>query len=320
MSYEYVPKNESKPFSLFCSQIMNEVKLSLQKNGIFCTVYGIGSYAKNMVTRNGKAPYDLDYNLEIIKPLPQKYSDLKKLKNLVRNEMDKKLQNTGFSYGKDSKSVITYILHLPKKSQMKFSFDIGIVSRNKNGNLQRLIHNKANDSFTWNEAKDSKGLNELTKFLKNHGHTEEIKTLYLKKKNAYLSKNQKEHHPSFNVYIETINELYKKYFDQSKKRKKAHSKKENQKIAEMRKLIGMPDFYQSIGQLYRLYQNGFIEEPVYTPKEIHGQNGNPLWNCTCGVNGYGGRINTEPQRIKKEATRIVAFGMLQIILGYKKAE
>jgi len=76
---------------------MNEVKLSLQKIGIFYTVYGIGSYAKNMVTRNGKAPYDLDYNLEIIKPLPPKYSDLKKLKNLIRTEIDKKLQNTGFS-------------------------------------------------------------------------------------------------------------------------------------------------------------------------------------------------------------------------------
>jgi len=168
---------------------------------------------------------------------------------------------------------------------MKFSFDIGIVSRNKNGNLQRLIHNKANDSFTWNEAKNSKGLDERIKFLKSHGRTEEIKTLYLKKKNDYLSKNQKEYHPSFNVYIETINELYKKYFVQPEKRNETSPKKQNQKIAEMRKLVGTPDFNQSISQLYILYQNGFINEPIYTPEELHEKNGNPLWKCTCEVNG-----------------------------------
>lgn len=95
---------------------------------------------------------------------------------------------------------------------------------------------------------------------------------------------------------------------------------QNQMLAEMRKLVGTPDFNQSISQLYRLYQQGFINKPIYSPEEVHDKNGNPLWNCTCDVKGYDGRINKEPQRTKKEATRIVAFGMLQIILGYKKAE
>lgn len=101
---------------------------------------------------------------------------------------------------------------------------------------------------------------------------------------------------------------------------KQNEQKQGQKLAEMRKLVGTPDFKQSISQLYRLYQKGFIDEPIYTPKEVHGENGNPLWNCTCDVKGYSGRINAEPQRIKKEAERIVAFGMLQIILGYKNAD
>ena len=46
---------------------MNELVQVLRKQEITCKFYGIGSYAKNMVTKNGKAPYDLDYNIEITK-------------------------------------------------------------------------------------------------------------------------------------------------------------------------------------------------------------------------------------------------------------
>ena len=40
----------------------------------------------------------------------------------------------------------------------------------------------------------------------------EVRDLYLDKKNMYLSRGDKENHPSFNVYIETVNEIYYKYF------------------------------------------------------------------------------------------------------------
>ena len=102
--------------------------------------------------------------------------------------------------------------------------------------------------------------------------------------------------------------------------KSENQQTEKQRIAEMRKIVGEPDFNQSISQLYRLFQKGFISEPVYTPEELHSDNGTPLWNCTCDVKDYSGRINKNPQRNKKEATRIAAFGMLQIVLGYKKNE
>ena len=324
MSYEYVSKTESKPFSLFCSQKMNELKQSLQEFGIICTVYGIGSYAKNMVTRNGKAPYDLDYNLEIIKQLPTKYSDLEKFKNLVRSEMDKKLRNTGFSCGKDSKSVITYILHLPNKTHMKFSFDIGIVSRNKNGNLQRLIHNKNKNSFTWNEAKDSKGIENCAKILKSHGHAEEIKAVYLKKKNDYLSKNQKENHPSFNVYIETVNELYRKYLRQSGKTKECFSKKLNHRLTEMRKLVGDINnltLENAKNKLLILVQNKYIPNLQYSnPKKPieYSEDGKPIWEVFCKVAGYE-QYWTCKRSSKKAASQAAAFCVLKYtILCYKQ--
>lgn len=232
MSFKYVPQKEIQPYYAFCASKMNELKQALQKKGIICTFYCIGSYAKHMVTRNGDLPFDLDFNLEIQGELPKKSSELQKLKTLIRSEMDRlitksKVYHQSFTHGKDSTSAITYILHHHDSPNVKFSFDIGIVSRNKNGNLQRLIHDKKSNRFLWNEAKNSKDIEKHAKSLKISGYTEEIKLIYLTKKNFYLNKGDIESHPSFNVYIETINELYKKYFEGQETKIQIDSGKKN---------------------------------------------------------------------------------------------
>ncbi len=229
MSYQYVSKSEIKVLHSFCSSKMTELVQILRKQEITCKFYEIGSYAKNMVTKNGKAPYDLDYNIEITKQLPPKYNDLKKLKNLIRSKMDGLLPKPKFSCGKDSTSVITYIQHIPNNPNIQFTFDIGIVSRNNNGNLQRLIHNKKNGTVTWNEAKNSNDIDDKVKTLRKNGYTNEIKELYLKKKNDYLSKNDSDNHPSFIVYIETINEIYEKSLKNKRKNKTASSEEQGKK-------------------------------------------------------------------------------------------
>lgn len=48
---------------------------------------------------------------------------------------------------------------------------------------------------------------------KNSKYWNEVRNRYKEKKNMYLGRpDEKENHPSFNVYIETINEIYYKYF------------------------------------------------------------------------------------------------------------
>mgnify|MGYP003424740232 CR=1 FL=1 len=49
------------------------------------------------------------------------------------------------------------------------------------------------------------------KTLKNNDCWLEVRKIYLEKKNMYLRRND-HNHPSFIVYIETINEVYGKYF------------------------------------------------------------------------------------------------------------
>ena len=61
------------------------------------------------------------------------------------------------------------------------------------------------------QAPHSKGLKKKVDKLKSNNHWEEVRQTYLDKKNMYLSR-QDYNHPSFNCYIEAVNEVYGIYF------------------------------------------------------------------------------------------------------------
>ena len=97
-----------------------------------------------------------------------------------------------------------------KGNQTEFSIDLGIV-RCVDGQWQRLIHQKTGiadwDRYIWNEARNSRGLEERVCALKERGLWLKVRSVYLKKKNFYLKQNDTDH-PSFIVYIEAVNEVY----------------------------------------------------------------------------------------------------------------
>ena len=66
------------------------------------------------------------------------------------------------------------------------------------------------DTYNWTLVPSSKDIFVKAHTLKKNGHWQELRNTYLKKKNLYL-KRQDNNHPSFNVYIESINEVYKMY-------------------------------------------------------------------------------------------------------------
>lgn len=161
-----------------CSNTMEQLRDMLYEKYDINTQFslvGSGGDSRNMVTRNGDGPFDLDYNLVIIS-MPDQYQDnLKMLKDRVRDSLNKIVENTWFSDGKDSRSVITSILHFKDSPEIEFSFDIAILTRNSNGNLCRLIHNNKgcwNENFTWNEVPHSKNVKDKiakeTNFIKDN--------------------------------------------------------------------------------------------------------------------------------------------------------
>ena len=208
--YEYVNHAEVERYRKFCSQLLQSLCASLKEFNIIAQPVLIGSGAKNLVTRNGDAPFDLDYNLEITR-LPSEYDhDLFALKNRVMTLLNKQLEGTFFSDAKDSTSVITAILHFADTPQVQFSFDIGIIKKNKQGNYCRLIHQKdgwGHGTFNWCETPTSAQVGEKAAAIKTAGKWIILRKKYLELKNWYLKGNDRTH-PSFVVYVEAVNQVF----------------------------------------------------------------------------------------------------------------
>ena len=170
-----------------------------------------------MVTRNGNGPFDLDYNLEIIKAPNEYWNDLRKLKDTIRVLLDKASGLQCFTESQNSTVALTALLHFKDEPQIEFSFDVAIVARNQDGTLCRLVNNKhyfysgIQGQYTWNEIPSSHNVKEKADRIKKSGKWLEVRERYVKLKDMYLSRQDKEH-PSFIVYIEAVNQVFNKYF------------------------------------------------------------------------------------------------------------
>lgn len=217
--YRLVDEAECKKYRSDCSATLKQVRSILREKGITSQFTLVGSGARNMVTRDGNGPFDLDYNLEIIKALDEYWNDLHHLKDAVRVALNKAVGIRGcFSKSQDSTSCLTTLLHFDDEPSVKFSFDVAIVAKNSKGTLCRLLQNKnglgiGNDQYIWNEVPDSHDVAQKVKQIKSKGLWLEVRERYVDLKNMYLSCQDK-NHPSFIVYVEAVNQVYNKYFCQ----------------------------------------------------------------------------------------------------------
>ncbi len=210
-------KNFLKNMRSLCSGIVNELVQNINNDSVLSVeAHLVGSGARNLETQNANEPVDLDYNLNILKVYEWNINrDVAKIKEYIRKMFNKVLKRHGWSDCQDSTSALTTEKrHFKKGNQTEFSIDLAIVSENNDGTWFRLIHRKtgsfANDEWYWNEGPQSKGLVEKVTWCKDNGCWCEVRETYLSKKNMYLSR-QDNNHPSFNCYIEAVNEIYHKY-------------------------------------------------------------------------------------------------------------
>ena len=224
MAYEYVSKNEVRPYRRECSVILEELRDYLNEKYCIITQFflvGSGSHARNLVMRNGNAPFDLDYNLMIVRMPEEYWNDIQCLKDRVRDSLNLILRGRKsdvvmggmFSDGKDSTSVITALMYTPDiLSQVAFSFDLAILVRDGDGSYYRLIHDKGCNSYHWGKAPSVHHIKKKADAIKSKCCWDEVQKRYKDKKNMYL-KRQDKNHPSYIVYVETINEVYRRYFN-----------------------------------------------------------------------------------------------------------
>ena len=83
--YEWVTdKKFIKETYSTCADIVNQLVQRLNKEGIDSYFFDVGSKRRNMITRNGKAPIDFDFNLFIENGM--RYN-CKKLKEYIMNSV-----------------------------------------------------------------------------------------------------------------------------------------------------------------------------------------------------------------------------------------
>lgn len=213
-----VDEAECRRYRSDCSITLKRVCSMLKEKGITAQFTLVGSGARNMVTRNGDGPFDLDYNLEIIKAPNEYWNNLRHLKDTVRVLLDRAADLQCFSESKDSTSCLTALLHFKDEPTVKFKFDVAIVARNSKGTLCRLIHNKnvlicGNEQYVWKEVPNSHDVAQKANQIKAAGLWLDVREQYVKLKEMYLTRCWDKDHPSFIVYIEAVNNVYNQYFN-----------------------------------------------------------------------------------------------------------
>lgn len=215
--YHYIEDKEFlKRMKSLCSDIINQLVQSINSDSVMTVeAHLVGSGAKNLITQNANEPIDLDYNLCVVKVFGINFNDGRTIKEHIKKHFNAVLQNNDLDDCQNSTSALsTNKIYFTKGNKTNFSIDLAIV-REKNQGWERLINNKtgivAFDQWYWNEAPNSRGLVDKVCDIKDENLWPEVRELYLDKKNMYLRRCD-HNHPSFIVYIETINEIYNKYF------------------------------------------------------------------------------------------------------------
>lgn len=97
---------------------------------------------------------------------------------------------------------------------------------------------------------------------------------------------------------------------------------QNQMFAEMRKLVGTEKSIKeenAVSKLISLSQNKYIAVPkyYYNEKQEYDNDGNPVWKCSCKIEGYKYDYYCSGST-KKEAKQYISVHILKYILGYEK--
>ncbi len=216
--YHYIEdKVFLKDMKYLCSNIINQLVQLINNDSVMeVEAHLVGSGARNLITQNSNEPIDLDYNLYIADFGDFSSSNEREIKEYVRKQFNIILKRNGWNDCMDSTSVLTTKKrHFTKGNYTEFSIDLAIVFNNRDG-WHRLIHDKTGftvwDRYYWNLVPDSRDLFDKVTDIKDEHLWNEVINVYLEKKNMYLRR-QDYNHPSFNVYVETVNQVFNKYFD-----------------------------------------------------------------------------------------------------------
>ena len=178
-NFKYVTVKQLSPVKQDLIVIINSVQDLIRKDFTFRFDF-VGSVERNMVTYDVKSNIGFDFDVNIQVNDDECNFSAEDIKTKIKNALDKVAPHFGYDYAEDSTRVLT----------------IKVKDRKKQKN------------YTWEEQ--PRGyylLPEKEEWIKNNGYWDEMRKLYLDKKNCNNDSNKH----SRSIYAETIHQICQRY-------------------------------------------------------------------------------------------------------------
>ena len=205
---EYVKKEEWQPVRDELYEIIHKLQDEVREYFTF-QYHFVGSSKRNMITRgrNSNTGFDFDVNIEVNDP-DEDYS-AEEIRNILRNGLDRVTNPYGrsifvYDYTEDSTRVLTIKVKDKANSRIIHSCDFCVVNDCEDGRQQYIRYNKKQQSYSWEyQPKGYYELPEKIEWIKRNGLWQQVRDVYLDKKNMNADKNKK----SRSIFAETVHQV-----------------------------------------------------------------------------------------------------------------
>ena len=205
---EYVKKEEWQPVRDELYEIIHKLQDEVREYFTF-QYHFVGSSKRNMITRgrNSNTGFDFDVNIEVNDP-DEDYS-AEEIRNILRNGLDRVTNPYGrsifgYDYTEDSTRVLTIKVKDKANSRIIHSCDFCVVNDCEDGRQQYIRYNKKQQSYSWvYQPKGYYELPEKIEWIKKNGLWQQVRDVYLDKKNMNTDKNKK----SRSIFAETVHQV-----------------------------------------------------------------------------------------------------------------
>lgn len=206
--FQYVPRSEYLPIKKELEELINLVQDELRDDYFTFSFTYVGSTHRKMITRDvkGNTGYDFDVNIHV-NDYDEDFSP-EEIRRILKKEFDRHGRVFGYDFCEDSTRVLTIKRKDILGSRILSSCDFAIVYDCDDGRQQYIHFNKKQKSYKWKYLPMSNtNLEERAEYLKKNKHWNEVRDLYIDKKNWNYNPDKR----SRSLYAEAINEIYLKY-------------------------------------------------------------------------------------------------------------
>ena len=201
--FQYVAKRELEPEKKQLMELIHKVQDEVRDSFTFQYKF-VGSVQRNMVTWDVKSNVGFDFDVNIIVNDYDGDFDAKNIKKILVRAFNNHAWKYGYDFCEDSTRVFTIKVKDRKNSRIRYSCDFAIVNDYGNNQQEYIRYNKKRNNYTWEEQ--TKGfycLPEKIEFCKDNQLWQEVREIYLNKKNYNMDSNKK----SRSIFAETIHEV-----------------------------------------------------------------------------------------------------------------